>query len=110
MNGKGVVSQVWLLARDSVNGMDANQVHFPFKPIPLTTYLLENVGFKEVKAKSGIQKAYKKSGIRIELSNSGNFYYKNKSILYFHQLQNLYYFTELSGEELKTKLNDGTTL
>ncbi len=61
-----------------------------FEPLPLTEEWLIKFGFEKVKAKSGIQSAYKKHGIRIEISNSGNTYYKSISNPYVHQLQDLY--------------------
>jgi hypothetical protein len=72
------------------------------KPMPLTEKRLDLLGFKEVKAKAGVQRAWKRGGVRVELSNSGNFYWKNKPMPYVHLLQNVYFFNELSGEELNT--------
>ena len=70
-------------------------------PIYLSVDYLVSVGFKEVKASSGVAAAYKKGSIRINQSNSGNFYFRKTSIPYVHRLENLYY--DIEGEELIMK-------
>lgn len=61
-----------------------------YSPIELTEdWLLKRMGFKEVKPKAGIQKAFLYKGIRIEMSNSGNFYYKGVPKNKVHLIQNL---------------------
>lgn len=70
-------------------------------PIYLSVDYLVSVGFKEVKARSGVAAAYKKGSIRINQSNSGNFYFGKTSIPYVHKLENLYY--DIEGEELIMK-------
>lgn len=74
---------------------------FRIWPIYLSVDYLKLVGFKEVKARSGIAAAYKKGSIRINQSNSGNFYFGKTSIPYVHRLENLYY--DIEGEELIMK-------
>lgn len=71
-------------------------------PIYLSVDYLISVGFKEVKARSGIAAAYKKGSIRINRSNSGNFYFGKTSIPYVHRLENLYY--DIEGKELTIKI------
>lgn len=103
-NGKVVsISEDEVIVNDGYQNWKQSKMVDGFDPIHLTEEMLLNrLGFIEVKAKSGVQSAYKKDGVRIEFSNSGNFYYKNKPLPYLHLLQNLYYFSELKGE-LKIK-------
>lgn len=70
-------------------------------PVYLSLDYLKLVGFKEVKARSGIASAYKKGSIRINVSNSANFYFRKTLIPYVHRLENLYY--DIEGEELIMK-------
>lgn len=75
-----------------------------FIPVPLTEkWLVNQFGFKEVKPREGVARAFKLKSIRIEMSNSGNFYFKNKPVRAVHTVQNLYFTNE--QEELNLKSN-----
>ncbi len=98
MKGKRLIKVI------SLNGLQTMRYSDNYiQGVKVTCDWLIKLGFKEVKAKSGIQAAYKIGGIRIELSNSGNFYWKNKSVRFIHTIQNIYFFNQLTGEELTIK-------
>ena len=87
------------LSEESVS--DALIKGYAFFRVWITEKMLIDSGFKEVRPRLGVWKAFVKNGVRIQLSNSGNFYFKSRPIG-VDQLQDIY--LALTGDELEIKL------
>ena len=92
----GIQELIHLEGNLIVNRMDQ------IEGVRLNPDILENCGFKEVKARSGIMASFKNGGVRINMSNSGNYYYGNTPCSYLHLLQNL--FLACEGVELTVNI------
>jgi hypothetical protein len=89
---------------EAVKGTYTSTEFANLEPIPLTTELLENIGFKHGEYPIEGREVYFKSyneGVKVVVEPASDPYYKTdigKPLVYLHQLQNLYF--ALTGEEL----------